>query len=235
MTCAIACEGQRADPSPPWCDDIYAHMREDRVLTALRARPVASDVCRTMIVKRASRSRPPRDAVAWRYGNQRRNGRRQAARQAAAKLAAAIAETSAPGTRASSRRMLPALASSISVWILLRFVRCCPTSCAPASLRRQQDRRRHADQRRICLRQSHRPDAYRPLPRRRGRRCAGQPADQGRPRRHQGILHQRCRRAGHRARLGRLLALPAGDRHAARRKRTSPSGCPAACNIAATI
>ena len=30
-------------------------------------------------------------------------------------------------------------------------------------------------------------------------------------------LHQRCRRAGHRARLGRLLALPASHRHAADR------------------
>ena len=34
----------------------------------------------------------------------------------------------------------------------------------------------NAGQRRIRLRQSHRPDAYRPLPRRRRRRCAGQPA-----------------------------------------------------------
>ena len=56
---------------------------------------------------------------------------------------------------------------------------------------------------------------------------------QGRLRRHQGILHQRCRRAGHRARLGRLLALPASHRHAAHRGAISPTKCPAACNIAA--
>ena len=37
-----------------------------------------------------------------------------------------------------------------------------------------------------------------------------------------------------RARLGGLLALPAGDRHAADARKISPPRCPAACNIAAT-
>ena len=44
--------------------------------------------------------------------------------------------------------------------------------------------------------------------------------------RHQGILHQRCRRAGRGARLGGVLALPAGDRHAADRGRNSPPQVP---------
>ncbi len=81
------------------------------------------------------------------------------------------------------------------------------------SLRRRHHRRRQKNQHRVCLRQPHRPDAYRPLPRRRRRRRPRQPADQGRLHRHQGVLHQRRGRPGRRPRLGRLLALPPGHRH----------------------
>ncbi len=78
---------------------------------------------------------------------------------------------------------------------------------------RQQHRCRHAHQRRIRLRQPDRPDAYWPCCRA-SMPCVGdsarQPAGQGRLRRHQGVFTSTtCRRAGHRARLGGLLALPA--------------------------
>ncbi len=66
--------------------------------------------------------------------------------------------------------------------------------------------------------------ACRPLPRRHRRRCAGQPARQGRLFGHQGILHQRRRRAGHRARLGSLLAISAGDRQQADRGAVQRTG-----------
>ncbi len=78
-------------------------------------------------------------------------------------------------------------------------------------------RRGRSGECRVHLRQPDRTAACRPLPGRGGGRCARQSAGESRLRRHQGVLHQRCRRAGHRARLGRLLALPAGDRHRARR------------------
>ena len=58
-----------------------------------------------------------------------------------------------------------------------------------------------------------RADACRPLPRRRVRRCARQPAGLHRPRRHPRVLHQRCRRAGRRA---RALGVPALSRGAGR-------------------
>ena len=70
-------------------------------------------------------------------------------------------------------------------------------------LRPLDDRQRQQGQCRVCLGQSDRADACRPLPRRGGRRCAGQPARLRRLRRHQGILHQRRRRAGRRARPAR--------------------------------
>ncbi len=53
-------------------------------------------------------------------------------------------------------------------------------------------------------------DARRPLPRRRVRRRARQPARLRRLRRHARILRQRCRRPGRRARAIRIPALPRG-------------------------
>ncbi len=79
---------------------------------------------------------------------------------------------------------------------------------------------RHAGQRRICLGQSDRPDACRPLPRRGVRRCAREPARFRRPRGDARILHQRCRRAGRCARALGLSALPRGARRRHRRSRT---------------
>ena len=67
-------------------------------------------------------------------------------------------------------------------------------------LRPRRRRRRRAGQCRIRLGQSDRADACRPLPRRGVRRCAGEPARLRRLRGHARILHQRCRRAGRRAR-----------------------------------
>ena len=64
-------------------------------------------------------------------------------------------------------------------------------------------------QRRIRLGQSDRPAARGACARRGGGRCARQPARQGGLRRHQGILHQRRRRAGRQARPVDLPALPA--------------------------
>ena len=90
---------------------------------------------------------------------------------------------------------------------------------AGRALWRERYRRRRAGQCRICLGQSDRADACRPLPRRRVRRCAGKPA---RLRRLQGdarILHQRCRRAG---RCARALGLSALSRGARRRHRRDP-------------
>ena len=73
------------------------------------------------------------------------------------------------------------------------------------------------DQCRICLRQSDRTDACRPLPRRGVRRRACQPAGFHRLWRDARILHQRCRRAGRRARALGLSALPRGARRGDRR------------------
>ena len=75
--------------------------------------------------------------------------------------------------------------------------------------------RRHAGgpgQHRVRLGQSHRPDACGPWARRGVRRRAGQPARGRRARRDARILHQRCRRAGRRARPLGLPALPRGAR-----------------------
>ncbi len=66
------------------------------------------------------------------------------------------------------------------------------------------------DQRRVCLRQSDRADACRPLPRRGVRRCAREPAAVRGLRRDARVLHQRCRRAGRRARALGVPALPRG-------------------------
>ena len=81
----------------------------------------------------------------------------------------------------------------------------------------QRDRAGREDQCGICLRQSDRPDACRPLPRRGVRRCARQSAGVHRLRRHARILHQRCRRAGRRARALGLSALPRSARRNDRR------------------
>ena len=70
---------------------------------------------------------------------------------------------------------------------------------------------------RICLGQSDRADACRPLPRRGVRRCAVQPAAVRGLRRHPRILHQRCRRPGRRARALGVPALPRGARRGHRR------------------
>ena len=84
-------------------------------------------------------------------------------------------------------------------------------------LRAERDRRRREGQCRICLGQSDRADACRPLPRRGVRRRAGQPARLCRLRRHARILHQRRRRAGRRARPLGVPALPRGARRGHRR------------------
>ena len=72
---------------------------------------------------------------------------------------------------------------------------------------------------RICLGQSDRADACRPLPRCRVRRRAGQPAGFRRLRRDAGILHQRCRRPG---RCAGALGVPALPRGAWRGDRRDP-------------
>ncbi len=67
---------------------------------------------------------------------------------------------------------------------------------AGADYGRSRDRAGREGQCRICLGQSDRADACRPLPGRGVRRRAGEPAGLFRPRRDARILHQRCRRAG---------------------------------------
>ena len=79
-----------------------------------------------------------------------------------------------------------------------------------AEIRPQRSRQGREGQRRIRLGQSDRADACRPLPRRRVRRCAREPAGFHRQRRDPRILHQRRRRPGRRARPLRLPALPRG-------------------------
>ena len=137
----------------------------------------------------------------------------KAARQPPAKLAAALATALAGG--ADVLRAEAAGPGFVNLHLRLESVLRDGAGGAARgrAVRRQRGGRRQGRQRGIRLRQPDRADAYRPLPRRRGRRCAGQPAGQGRVRRHQGILHQRRRRPGRRPRLGRLLALPAGARH----------------------
>ena len=77
-------------------------------------------------------------------------------------------------------------------------------------------------QRRIRLGQSDRADACRPLPRRRVRRRAGEPARLRRLRGHARILHQRCRRPG---RCARALGLScATARRSARTSAPIPEG-----------
>ena len=80
-----------------------------------------------------------------------------------------------------------------------------------------QRRRRPEGQCRIRLGQSDRADACRPLPRRGVRRCAGQPARVRGLRGDARVLHQRCRRAGRRARALGVPALPRGARREHRR------------------
>jgi hypothetical protein len=82
-------------------------------------------------------------------------------------------------------------------------------------------RRRAQGQCRIRLGQPHRPAACRPLPRRGLRRCAGQPSQPDRLRRHPRVLPQRRRRPGRRP---RPLGLPALLRGAGRRHRRDPLG-----------
>ncbi len=89
-------------------------------------------------------------------------------------------------------------------------------------LRPLDDRRRHEDQCRICLGQPDRPDACRPLPRRRGWRRARQSARLRRLCGHQGICHQRRRRADRRARAFGHAALPRGARRRHRRDTRRP-------------
>ena len=86
-----------------------------------------------------------------------------------------------------------------------------------AVLRQKRDRQGRKGQCRICLGQSDRADACRPLPRRGVRRCAVQPAAIRGLRRHARILHQRRRRAGRRARALGVPALPRGARREHRR------------------
>ena len=178
---------------------------------------------------------PPRDPA---HGDMATNAAMvvaKAARQPPPKLAAAAGRApvrAARGRRSRARRprlrQPPARAKTFSA----------PSSrsilAAGRVLRRQHDRRRPPRQRGVRLRQPDRPDACRPLPRRRGGRRAGQPAGQGRLRRHEGILHQRRRRAGAGARPGRLLALPPGPRHDDDRGGVRRHRSPAACNTAAT-
>ena len=80
-------------------------------------------------------------------------------------------------------------------------------------------RPRRQGQRRICLGQSDRTDACRPLPRRGVRRRAVWSAAIRRVRRHPRILHQRCRRAG---RCARALGIPALPGSAWRKHRRNP-------------
>ena len=88
-------------------------------------------------------------------------------------------------------------------------------------LRRFADGRGREGQRRIRLGQPDRSAARGARPRRGGGRCARQPAGQGGLRRHQGILHQRCRRAGRQA---RPVDLPALSRGAGRSHRADSRG-----------
>ena len=87
-----------------------------------------------------------------------------------------------------------------------------------ASYGNERDRQGRKGQCRICLGQSDRADACRPLPRRGVRRCAVQPAAVRGLRRHARILHQRRRRAGRRARALGVPALPRGARRGHRRR-----------------
>ena len=97
-------------------------------------------------------------------------------------------------------------------------------------LRRFDDGRGREGQCRVRLGQPDRPAARGACARRGGGRCARQPAGQGGLRRHQGVLHQRRRRAGRHARPLDLPALQGGagraDRHDPRRplSRRVPEG-----------
>ena len=92
-----------------------------------------------------------------------------------------------------------------------------PRRCGRQRLWPQRYRRRRAGECRICLGQSDRPDACRPLPRRRVRRRAGKPARFHRLQGDARILHQRCRRPGRCARALGVSALPRGARRRHRR------------------
>ena len=119
---------------------------------------------------------------------------------------------------AGGRSGRPGLRQSADRRRLLACRACRHPRCRPG-LRALADRRRPQGQCRICLGQSDRADACRPLPRRGGRRCARQPARLRRLRGHQGILHQRRRRADRRAGPLGDAALPRG---AGRQDRRDP-------------
>ncbi len=191
--------------------DLFAHMRV-RVLDALHADP-ARPAGRRRCAGGGYPARATPHMATWRPTPRWSRPRSRAASRRSSPRALAealrdvpeIAEAAAAGPGFVNLRLRPEALRAVLPAILR----------AGDCLRRRHERGGPAGQRRIRLGQPDRADAYRPLPRRRGGRCAGQPARQGRLRGDQGILHQRRRHAGHRARLGRLLALPAGDRHAA--------------------
>ena len=182
------------------------------------------------LICRASRVEPPRDAIAWRSGDQCGHGAGQADRPESARAGREDRRRAEAPIRTSPRPRWPGPG-----FVNLRLGRALLAGrSSPRMLDAGPDYGRSTigggtqGQCRICLGQPDRTDACRPLPRRGGRRRAGQPAGLRRLRRHQGILHQRRRRADRRAGALGHAALPRGARRRDRRD-------PGRASIPATI
>ena len=153
----------------------------------------------------------------WRHGDQRRDGAGQGCtRKTARSRRADRGETTGRRLDRQSRYCRPRLHQSDLEGTRLggRAAHCFARG---RSVWPQRGRRGREGQCRIRLGQSDRADACRPLPGRGVRRCAGESIGVRRLRRHPRILHQRCRRAGRRARALRIPALSRGARRRYRR------------------
>jgi arginyl-tRNA synthetase len=132
--------------------DIYASLRAT-VLEALRVLvpDLPDDIAARVEVT------PTRDAA---HGDMATNAAlvaAKAARRAPAQLAGAIADL---------LRQTQAVSTASAAGPGFVNLSLEPAAFRRHCIRRQHDRHRHAGERRICLGQSHRPDAYRSLPRR---------------------------------------------------------------------
>ncbi len=209
-------------------DNIYATVR-DRVLEALL------DAVPDLPPETLARVEvtPTREAA---HGDMATNAALIAAkpaRQPPARIAAALAAALAAAPEIASAE--PAGPGFVNLRLRpAALLAACRRSCGRRGVRRQHGRAGAPGERGVRVRQPDRADACRPLPRRRRGGRAGQPAGQGRLRRHQGVLRQRRRQPGGRPRLGGLLALPPGARHGADRGGVRRRRARAGCSTAAT-
>ena len=161
---------------------------------------------------------------AWRHRHQRRHGAGQGRAQEAARHRRAAARRA---SKANPDVVDGAVAGpgfinlKISRRLLARAAARLPQGGRrPTAIRRWGEGSQ--GQCRVRLGQSDRAAACGACARRGGRRCAGQPARQGGLCRHQGVLHQRCRRAGRQARALDLPALQGGAGRCDRRHPRRP-------------